>query len=179
VIGATFPNVVAAAEGDDRVNQLQDLVRLAAALQLHRRSADAYPETLDALVPDYFAELPADPAGRRPYNYDRTADGFLLYSLGKNGHDDGGSNQARRVYKGFDINPGDELLSARLGEPLPEESATETPVVPTQGYYVAPGVYTYSTPPVDPLTSYFERRIPNGADDIAIRLPPLYTPWPE
>ena len=50
-----------------------------------------YPETLDALVPQFIEKLPHDIIGGQPLHYRRTADGkFLLYSVGWNEIDDGG-----------------------------------------------------------------------------------------
>ena len=59
-----------------------------------------YPETLDALVPQFVEKLPHDIIGGQPLHYRRTdppsqssgaASGkFLLYSVGWNEKDDGG-----------------------------------------------------------------------------------------
>jgi hypothetical protein len=64
---------------------------IACALERYRLAHDAYPETLDALVPQFLAQIPPDLIGGRPLHY-RRADGgkFLLYSVGWNETDDGG-----------------------------------------------------------------------------------------
>jgi hypothetical protein len=50
-----------------------------------------YPESLEALVPQYAEKLPHDIIGGQPLHYHRTADGhFVLYSVGWDGKDDGG-----------------------------------------------------------------------------------------
>ena len=50
-----------------------------------------YPETLDALVPQFIEILPHDIIGGQSLHYRRTDDGkFLLYSIGWNEKDDGG-----------------------------------------------------------------------------------------
>lgn len=60
------------------------------ALREFNRQRGRYPETLDELLPDYLPRLPIDYADRQPLRYRLTDDGFLLYSIGLNGQDDGG-----------------------------------------------------------------------------------------
>ena len=69
------------------VNEAQ----IACALERWRLAHSDYPETLDALVPQFMEKIPADIIGGQPLHYRRTADGkFLLYSVGWNEKDDGG-----------------------------------------------------------------------------------------
>jgi hypothetical protein len=50
-----------------------------------------FPESLDALMPNFSSQLPHDVVNGQPLNYRRTADGqYLLYSVGWNQSDDGG-----------------------------------------------------------------------------------------
>jgi len=78
-----------------------NLARMACALERYRLAHGEYPETLDALVPQFIEKLPHDIIGgqpsqgsgsaSQPLHYRRTADGkFLLYSVGWNETDDGG-----------------------------------------------------------------------------------------
>ncbi len=65
---------------------------IACALERYRLAHNAYPETLDVLVPQYLAQVPRDIIGGQPLHYRPTADGkFLLYSIGWNESDDGGN----------------------------------------------------------------------------------------
>jgi hypothetical protein len=66
---------------------------IACALERYRVAHNAYPEKLDALVPQYLDKIPTDIIGGRPLHY-RRADGgkFLLYSVGWNETDDGGKS---------------------------------------------------------------------------------------
>ena len=65
------------------------------ALERCRADKGAYPETLDALVPAYAAKLPRDLCNGEPLRYRRTAEGrYLLYSIGRNSKDDGGTLEA-------------------------------------------------------------------------------------
>jgi hypothetical protein len=78
-----------------------DQTVLACALERNRLAAGNLPETLDALVPKFIPQLPADVISGESYKYRRTdppllgssgaASGqFILYSVGWNEKDDGG-----------------------------------------------------------------------------------------
>ena len=62
------------------------------ALELFAREHGSYPEKLDELVPDFLPVVPEDNDAppKTPLRYRRDADGALIYSVGKNGTDDGG-----------------------------------------------------------------------------------------
>jgi hypothetical protein len=69
--------------------------RLAAtvlAIRLYEIDKGRRPETLDQLVPDYLPAVPLDPmvAGGQPLRYRADATRPVVYSVGKNGVDDGG-----------------------------------------------------------------------------------------
>ena len=68
-----------------------DLARVACALERYRLAHGEYPETLDALVPQFIETLPHDIINGQPLHYRREANGqFILYSVGWNETDDGG-----------------------------------------------------------------------------------------
>ncbi|MDD5348882.1 MAG: hypothetical protein PHQ12_01605 [Chthoniobacteraceae bacterium] len=68
-----------------------DEALIACGLERYRLAHGGYPETLEALVPQYLAKLPHDVITGEPLHYRRTTDGlFLLYSVGWNERDDGG-----------------------------------------------------------------------------------------
>jgi len=68
-----------------------DLARTAIALERYRLARGEFPEALDALGPQFIAQVPHDVMGGQPLKYRREADGrFVLYSIGWNGTDDGG-----------------------------------------------------------------------------------------
>ena len=68
-----------------------DLARTAIALERYRLAHGEFPEALDALAPQFIAQVPHDVIGGGPLKYRRTADGqFVLYSIGWNETDDGG-----------------------------------------------------------------------------------------
>jgi hypothetical protein len=83
-----------ASNSEDRANTRFEVNQLAFALAAYRADRGAYPDKLAALTPTYRAKLPQDPFGgfASAYHYRREGDGFLLYSVGMNGRDDGGKD---------------------------------------------------------------------------------------
>jgi len=68
-----------------------NLARTAIALERYRLAHGEFPESLDALAPQFIAQVPPDVIGGKPLKYRRTSDGqFILYSVGWNETDDGG-----------------------------------------------------------------------------------------
>jgi len=61
------------------------------AILRYNQDTGGYPEHLEQLIADaYLKELPMDPYTDKPLVYRRTAEDFILYSLGHNFGDDGG-----------------------------------------------------------------------------------------
>lgn len=74
-----------------RIQSQLDLARVACALERFRLAHGSYPATLDALAPQFIAQLPHDLINGQPLHYRRTDDGkFVLYSIGWDEKDDGG-----------------------------------------------------------------------------------------
>ncbi len=67
------------------------LARTALALERHRLASGEYPETLGVLAPDFIDAVPRDIIDGGELHYRRSDAGFVLYSLGWNGVDDGGA----------------------------------------------------------------------------------------
>jgi hypothetical protein len=64
---------------------------IACALERFRFAHGEYPETLDALIPQYLDGIPPDVIGGLAPHYRRATDGtFVLYSIGWDGRDKGG-----------------------------------------------------------------------------------------
>ncbi|HEY4761557.1 MAG TPA: hypothetical protein VIH42_13325 [Thermoguttaceae bacterium] len=70
-----------------------DLSHLALALGAYRSEHGSYPDRLDEVVPQYIAELPKDRFANADYIYRPDGKGYILYSIGYNGKDDGGKDQ--------------------------------------------------------------------------------------
>jgi hypothetical protein len=62
----------------------------ALAVEGWRIAHGAWPESLDVLVPEMLAAVPGDPYSGKPLGYRRRDDGFVVYSVGPDGKDDGG-----------------------------------------------------------------------------------------
>jgi hypothetical protein len=76
-----------AAHGQNSAN----MARIAIALERWRLAHGNFPDSLDALTPQFMEKVPHDIIGGQPLHYRRTDDGqFVLYSVGWNEKDDGG-----------------------------------------------------------------------------------------
>ena len=64
------------------------------ALELYKRNHGELPAQLEALVPKFISAVPLDPFDDSggAFTYRREGEGYLLYSLGFDGKDDGGCN---------------------------------------------------------------------------------------
>jgi hypothetical protein len=62
----------------------------AIAIERHRLAKRKLPENLNELVPQFLPAVPADPFGGQPLRYHRLEKGYVIYSVGSDGHDDGG-----------------------------------------------------------------------------------------
>ncbi len=75
-----------------------ELTCLSVALALYRAEHDKYPESLEELTPNLIPKVPVDAIQNNPFQYRRITEegyeGYLIYSLGVNGVDDGGSSQS-------------------------------------------------------------------------------------
>jgi hypothetical protein len=78
----------------DGHEQRQRNLHLAFALAAFRGEHKRYPDKLDALAPKYLAEVPDDLFSGKALIYRPSENGYLLYSVGVNGRDDGGRGSA-------------------------------------------------------------------------------------
>ena len=74
----------------DRSEQIHRNGLLAAGLAAHFADHKKYPDKLADLAPKYAAKIPDDVFTGKPLIYKKTETGYLLYSVGVNGKDDGG-----------------------------------------------------------------------------------------
>jgi hypothetical protein len=81
------------------LNAREELV-LHLALRLHELEHDNLPATLDALVPAYLPTVPVDVISGTPFLWNAKLQ--VLYTVGKNGKDDGGSIDYERPDRGLD-----------------------------------------------------------------------------
>jgi hypothetical protein len=110
LITLLMPAVTKVQDAHDRAEQIQRNVQVAFALAAYHHDRGRYPARLDDLVPTYIKAVPVDLFSGKPPIYGLSGKGYLLYSVGANGKDDGG-----RWYD--DDPPGDD---PRVRMPLPE-----------------------------------------------------------
>jgi hypothetical protein len=67
------------------------VARMGLALKLFKQKNGAYPDTLDNLAPEFIENIPVDPCTGKALIYRKSDAGFILYSLGKDQHDDNGT----------------------------------------------------------------------------------------
>src|SRR5206468_7643143 len=81
--------------------------RAALAVERYRVThQNELPESLAALVPAYLKEVPVDPFDGKPIRYKRLAKGYVTYSIGSDGADNGGAEKTERTSKkeeGYDL----------------------------------------------------------------------------
>ena len=82
----------------ESVAQLE-MAKVLLAVERYRVAHASLPETLDQLVPDYLAAVPVDPFDGALLRYKRFDRGFLVYSVGEDGQDDGGKQEPKKTEK--------------------------------------------------------------------------------
>ena len=84
-----------------RAQASASLARTAIALERYRLANGRIPESLDALVPQFMAQVPHDVIGGQALKYRPETNGqFTLYSVGWNATDDGGTAGQRKDQSG-------------------------------------------------------------------------------
>jgi hypothetical protein len=71
----------------------------ACAAMRFKNDTGNWPEKLDALVPQYLAQVPVDPFTGAPLIYILREGGIVVYSVGQNGVDDGGTGPGLSLEK--------------------------------------------------------------------------------
>jgi hypothetical protein len=85
-----------------------NMARVAIALERYRLAHGEFPDSLDALAPQFMEKIPHDIINGEPLHYRRTDDGqFVLYSVGWNETDDGGEVGLTTNGSGVDNRKGD------------------------------------------------------------------------
>jgi hypothetical protein len=92
--------VHAATEATDRGSALSDLTLVCATLAVYRTEHDTYPDSLEQLVPKIVGKLPLDLYSGKPFIYEKQGEGYVLYSVYRNGVDDGASDLGGHIVKG-------------------------------------------------------------------------------
>jgi len=90
-----LPALGRACEAQARHEAVLDLTQLGLALELHFAAHGEYPATLNDAATYLGGAIPLDPFTGQSYVYRPSADTFLLYSLGRDLEDDGGTHDQR------------------------------------------------------------------------------------
>jgi len=77
-------------EARDRIVALSRTAVAALAVKRYQLQNKALPDSLGQVVPRYMPAVPLDPYDGQPLRYRREADKYVVYSISKNGRDDGG-----------------------------------------------------------------------------------------
>ena len=115
-------NASAFADARRRCDALCSLIMTEAAVRRYVIENGSPPESLAALVPEYLPTVPVDPYGDAPLRYRRTEGGYLLYSIGANGVDDGG--QHVNFSDATTNKKGDLFFDASMENEAPTEDAS-------------------------------------------------------
>lgn len=94
----------------DRTFQTHENVIVAFAIAWYQQFNGRYPEKLADLAPTYLTQVPNDIFTGKALIYQPNATGFVLYSVGVNGRDDGG--------RGYSDQPAGDDLVVRIPVPL-------------------------------------------------------------
>jgi hypothetical protein len=92
-----------------------DMAIMACALERYRLAHGELPQNLELLVPQFVAHPKHDVINGQPLRYRRLeSGGYLLYSVGWNGTDDGGKIGLAKNGEGLDLNQGDWVWRPEL-----------------------------------------------------------------
>jgi hypothetical protein len=119
-----LPSLDRAAERHYRVLAERRMAAVALALRLYALDhGGKLPEKLGELTPRYLPAVPTDPMAKepKPLGYNPGGERPMLYSVGGNGEDDGGSDEPLRKRSGSDVHYGrwdrmDAIFDLRLRE---------------------------------------------------------------
>ncbi|MCE5303890.1 MAG: hypothetical protein LLF97_12390 [Planctomycetaceae bacterium] len=92
LLRVAVPGLLSAENAEDRWTVQRELTQLSLALAAYRADRGTFPQKLAELAPKYVSFVPQDLFSENdaPLHYQRRDRGFLLYSVGLNGRDDGG-----------------------------------------------------------------------------------------
>jgi hypothetical protein len=91
VTGLFMPAAHRVAQGDAKAEATDRLVDLALAAAAYRAKNGRYPSKAEELAPGFIPAVPTDPFSGSPLVMRPVDGGMLLYSVGPDGHDDGGA----------------------------------------------------------------------------------------
>jgi len=86
----------------DRTACRNEMLKVVATLAAWRAEQGAYPASLEEMMPSLIDAVPIDPysPARDVFRYEKRGEGFLLYSVYRNGIDDGGTDDTGAIVRG-------------------------------------------------------------------------------
>jgi hypothetical protein len=100
----------------------------ALAVERYRLTHGRWPKTLAALEPKFLAKVPLDPCDGKPLRYRRLPDGVVVYSVGPDGQDNGGTlDRANPIAPGTDLGIRLWDVAKRRQPPAPPKPREEPP----------------------------------------------------
>jgi len=81
---------------DVRIAAQLRTARAGLAVQRYRLATGGLPNTLSELTPTYLGAVPKDPFDGKELRYKKLETGFVVYSIGEDGNDDGGKEKPRK-----------------------------------------------------------------------------------
>jgi len=90
-----LPALTRACQAQARHEAMLDLMQLGILLEQYKARTSSFPDTLDAIAGDLGGSVPFDPFSGKSYRYRPLGTTFLLYSIGANRLDDGGTHDFR------------------------------------------------------------------------------------
>ena len=91
-----LPALTRACQAQGRHEAMLDLMQIGILLERYKARNGSFPATLDAVAPDLGGSVPVDPFTGKSYQYRALGAKFLLYSIGENRRDDGGTHDYRK-----------------------------------------------------------------------------------
>ena len=120
-----LPGLPQCLNADDRMVMQFELTKLAFALAAYHAEHGSYPAKLTDLAPKYVAEAPQDIFNDAELHYRPEGEGYLLYSVGVNGKDDGGKGMGDLK----DGNEGWDDLVVRMPATVKREAKRKRPEI--------------------------------------------------
>ncbi|MBP3958832.1 hypothetical protein J8F10_26600 [Gemmata sp. G18] len=109
LMGLLSPAVQKVQSAHDRSEQVTANLQIAFALAAYNKDHGRYPAKLADLAPKYIASIPDDVFVGKPLTYKPSEKGYLFYSVGVNGKDDGGNS--------YDDDPRGDDLRVKMPQP--------------------------------------------------------------
>lgn len=90
LVALLMPAVMQAQTATDRGEAQNNLVRIAFGVEAYKRDNGEFPQKLEDLAPKYISKVPQDIFAAGPFKYEAAKGEYKVYSVGRNGKDDGG-----------------------------------------------------------------------------------------